>query len=154
MRGEFIRGDGLIIPNNISRAGAAIILAAALRNDVPTLFAALVKGTPTPTMTSGNVVEPSVGVGGYSRISIPRTSVGWPVQGVLGDEAYIESQTLTWTGTGSGFDQPVRRIALLGTSAYNAADAIYALSAALPSDLTVQSQTPIEQRQFKYRIYI
>lgn len=154
MRGEFIRGDGLVIPNNISKAGAAVILAAALRNDVPTLFAALVTGVPSPNMTFATMVEPTIGTNGYGRISIPRTNVGWPTLGNVGDETFCESQTFTFTAAGGNFNQAVQRVALVGSNAYNVNDPVYALSAALPAPLTIGPATLLAERQFKYRIYL
>lgn len=154
MRGEFIRGDGLVIPNNISKAGAQMILAAAFRNDVPTFYCALVAGVPTPTMTMLNMTEPTIGLNGYARISIPRNDTGWPNQDESGGERFIESQFMAWAASGGNFSHAIRRLALIGTSVYSSADPVYCLSAALPADLTITPTTPLDERRFKYRVYI
>jgi len=154
MRGQFIRGDGLVIPNNISQAGAAMILAAAFRNDVPTFYAGLVTGMPDATMTLGDMVEPTVGTNGYGRIAIPRNSTGWPTQALVGGLRMISTDWLTWTPTGAGFNQPIQRVALFGTNVVDSGNDIYALSAPLPAPVDLEAATPLGERQFKYQIFL
>src|SRR3546814_18255946 len=43
IRGEFIRGDGLVLPNNITSYGAELLLAAALQGVATTLHMCLGK---------------------------------------------------------------------------------------------------------------
>lgn len=154
MRGEFIRGSGAVLPNNISKAGAQMILAAAFRNTVPTLYAGLVTGIPSLTMTSADLSEPVIGSFGYTRISIPRNTTGWVTEGELGGERFLETDWLIWAAVAGNFSQPIQRVAILGTSAYHAIDPIYALSVPLPSPLVITPTTPLADRQFKYRIYL
>lgn len=155
MRGQFVRRDGLIIPNNISTAGAQMILAAAFQGQVPSFYAALVDGFPTAGMTSAQVTEPTIGVNGYARIQIPRSNVGWPTLDSAGGEAYIESEWLTWAATQDpGFSSVVNRICLLGTSVMTPTDPIYAMSAPFATPVQINAETPLNQRQFKYQIFI
>lgn len=154
MRGEFIRGDGLVIPNNVSLAGAQMILAAALQGVVSPIYAALVKGYPSSGMTSALVTEPTIGVNGYARIQIAQAEANW-ILGNNGGEAYAQSGWLTWAASADpGFDKPVNRVCLLGTNAYNAGDSIFCMSQAFDVDLTINVETPLEQRQFKYQLYL
>lgn len=154
MRGQFTRRDGLILPNNISKAGAKMILSAAFRNDVPTFYAGLVKGTPSLTMTMASMTEPTIGINGYARISIPRNSTGWPTENEVGGERFIETDWLTFAAVGGDFDKTIQRIALLSSAAYDSADDVLALSAALPTELQITPTTPLVNRQFKYAVFI
>lgn len=154
-RGQFVRGDGLILPNNISLIGGQMLLAAACRNTVPTFYAALVSGFPLAAMSSAIVSEPTIGVRGYARVPIERSAVGWPSLSNLGNEAYIETDWLEFISTADpGFDHPINRVCLLGTSVYGAGDPIYAMSSPLDADLTIIPATPLDQRRFKYQLFI
>lgn len=154
MRGEFLRADGLVIPNNISIAGAQMILAAALRNTVPTLYAGLVSGAPTADMTQGAMDEPTIGTNGYARIAIARNDTDWPTLGISGVEAYMETKWLTWLPTGGNFNQAIQRVMLVGGSTYSGSDPVYALSSPLDAALTLTPTTDESLRKFKYRIYL
>jgi len=154
MRGEFITKGGLILPNNISSEGARVILAAAFRNDVPTWYMALVRGVPSLTMTSATLTEPTIGTNGYARVGVARSNVGWPTEGVSAGERFIETDWITFAASGGNFNQAIQRVALLGTNAYNAANPVYALSAALPAERVITPSTALGDRQFKYRVYI
>ena len=145
MRGEFIRGDGLVIPNNITKEGARILLAAAIRNDVPIFSVALVDGQPDPLLTLDKLVEPS-DVGGYARKPVTRDAAGWPGQGELNGESYYETASLVWEAT-APYSESVRRLALLS------GEVVVALSSAMPSDLLITPETSLPNRSFKYRIY-
>jgi hypothetical protein len=154
MRGQFIRGDGLGIPNNVSQEGARMILAAAFRNSVPSFFMAMVNGTPSPVMTMANMQEPTIGANGYQRVAIPRTAIGWPSEGVSGGDRYIESQLCVFEATGGNFSKPVNRLALVGAGSLMATDPVFALSESFNAELLVTPATPLLQRQFRYRIYL
>lgn len=154
MRGLFRRADGLILPNNISLAGAAMILAAAFRDDVPTFYAALCVGYPAANMTELDLAEPTIGTNGYARIAIPRSSVGWPTQVVVGAEASIASEWMTWAPTGSGFDQPTQRVALVSSATYDSTNPVYALSAPLNQPLNLTPTSPVEDLRYQYQIYL
>lgn len=156
MRGEFVREDGLVLPNNISLAGAQMILQAAFQNQVPSFWAGLVTGFPTPGMTLAQMTEPTVGVNGYARIQILRdaSANGWPTVGAIGNESFIASNFLTWTATGSGFDNPIQRVALFGTNAVAPGNVVYALSAPLDDPIIILPTTDLSNRRFKYQIFI
>jgi hypothetical protein len=105
-------------------------------------------------MQFGAMTEPTIGLNGYSRVSIPRSAVGWPVQGAVGNESFVESETMTWAAVGGNFDQTVQRIALVGFNTLSAAHDVFALSVALATELQITPTTLLAQRQFKYRLYI
>lgn len=158
LRGEFIRGDGLVIPNNITLYGARTILAAALRNDAPTFHVGLVYAAPDPDLLISDCVEPLF-QDGYERKQITRDNAGWPVEGNLNGEPYFESDWLTWTAT-ADFSEAILRMMLV-QNATNMADdlsdknlKVIALSGALPADLTITPTTPEANRKFKYRVYL
>lgn len=171
MRGEFIRGDGLVVPNNITNFGARTILAAALRNEIPTFYVGLVDAQPDPALLISNCVEPSF-VNGYERKSITRDSLGWVTEGAINGETYFESDWLTWEATGVPadpvdpeqdlkfpYDKAIRRLMLVQYATNVDADLsdanlkVLALSSSLPSALTINTDTPEAARRFKYRLY-
>lgn len=154
MRGMFIRGDGLVLPNNISIAGGQQILRNAFRDESSDFFMALVTGLPTTGMTMLGMVEPTLGVNGYARVALPRSNVGWPTVSAEGTDAYIESQLATFTAAGGNFNQPIQRLALVGFSGYSAGHPVLALSEPLPAAVTITPTTPLAERQFRYRIYL
>lgn len=157
MRGEFHCANGLVIPNNITRFGARTLLAAAVRNEVPTFYVGLVDGAPDPDLLISSLSEPLF-ANGYTRQAILRSNVGWPVEGVVNGETYFESDWLTWASTDK-FDKPVRRLMLVSNQTNVADDAtpknlrVLALSATMPADLLITKDTPEANRKFKYRLY-
>lgn len=155
MRGQFQRADGLILPNNISKAGAAMILEAAFRNNAPSLYVGLVVGAPSADMTMANMLEPTIGLHGYGRIQIPRNNTGWPTVGEVGGERFISTDWLTWAAVGADFDRQVQRMAIVDSADAGGVDTqVLALSVALPSEITITPTTPLAQRQFKYTIFL
>ena len=159
LRGEFVRGDGLVIPNNITLYGARTILAAALRNEAPTFFVGLVDAAPDPELLISQVVEPSM-ANGYARKGITRDAAGWPIEGNLNGEPYFESDWMIWAAAGGNFDKPIRRMMLVQKATNVNGDAtdanlrVIALSSALPADLTITPTTLEANRKFKYRVYL
>lgn len=155
MRGRFIRADGFVLPNNISKTGAQMILEAAFRNEIPAFYVGLVVGAPDVDMTMASMEEPTLAVNGYSRVNVARNEDGWPVSEEVAGERVISTDWLTWTPTGSGFDKPIQRLALLGTdSGLGLLAPVYALSAPLPEPIYLLAATPLSQRQFRYEIYL
>ena len=146
LRGEFIRGDGLVIPNNVTLAGKQMMLAAALRNIVPTFFIGLVDAEPAAAIDLAGK-EPSP-AGGYARKPVSRDKIGWPGDGVLNGQPWVESDWLEWAAVGVKYDKIVRRLALMSD-----AGLVYALSAAMPEDLEITPTLEVQYRRFKYRIY-
>lgn len=153
LRGEFHCGNGLVIPNNITKSGAATILAAAMRNTVPTFWVGLVDGVPDPDLLIEDLVEPTIGTNGYGRIQITRDNTGWPTTGEVNGESYIESDWLTWVATGGNFNQQIRRMMICSTQNGTTGN-VFALSAALPALLTITPTTLLADRRFKYRVYL
>lgn len=152
IRGEFIRGDGLVIPNNVTTYGVKSIFQWALRNENYGLEMALANCNPNPLLDLADLNEPTLGVNGYARQPIARTA-DWPVFGELNGENYYETVVKVFTATGAGFDKPITRMALVNSSAAVNGLLVVALSAPLPAPLTILPTTPVEERSFKYRIY-
>lgn len=150
MRGEFIRGDGLMIPNNVTLAGSYGLLASAFQGIHDTRKLGLCSAVYTPDMIPGDVEEPTVGVGGYDRLTLVNNLTDWPVNAQLNNEQYVESKACVFTATGAGFDKPIQRLVLFSS----AITAVLALSGVLPAELTITTATPIELRTFKYRFYL
>jgi hypothetical protein len=154
MRGEFIRADGLIIPNNVSLAGAEVFLRAAFQGVAPTFFVGLVAGAPTLDMTMTNMAEPTIGVNGYQRIQLTRDDDGWPIVATSATECYVESEFALWEAAPGPFDKPVQRLALVGSGVYAVGAPVYALSGLMPAEIIIAPTTDESLRKFKYRLYI
>lgn len=152
LRGEFIRLDGFVTPNNVTTVGAQTILGAALRNAVPTLWVGLCSAVYAPDLQIEDLAEPTIGVGGYARLPVARDNVGWPNTGVVNGEVYFETLELIWLAVGAPFDEAITRMFICGTENGVTGD-VYALSAALPDDLTIDPATPLADRTFKYRLF-
>lgn len=153
LRGEFRFDNGLIVPNNVTIAGAGAILAAALRDSDISFWIGLCNAVYAPDLRIEEVTEPTVAVHGYARLAVARSIVGWPSGGLVNGENYIESLALTWAAVGGAFDQPVTRMFICGSAASPNGDVI-ALSAPLPDELLIDVDTPINDRTFKYRLYL
>jgi len=154
MRGQFIRGDGLILPNNVSQAGAAMILRGAFRLTSQPIYAALVRGAPTLSMRMVSMSEPTIGVNGYNRVFIPQDENSWPQLGEFNSETFIRSMWLPFAAVGGSFDKPIQRIALVGSAIYNPTDPVFALSAPLEVPLVITPDTPLAYRRFRYQFYL
>jgi len=152
LRGEFRRADGLVIPNNVTIVGARTILAAALRNTVPTFWVGLCSGVYTPDLQIEDLVEPTLATNGYARLAVARDATGWPSDGEVNGEVYFESLALVWQAIGGPFDQPITRMFLSQTQNGLTGD-VLALSAALPDDFIIEETTPEVDRTFKYRLF-
>lgn len=157
-RGFFIRGDGLVIPNNVSIAGAQWLLGAALNSDVSPVdsYIGLCQGQPSPTMTIADVREPnhpSDAVAPYARQHLTRDQTGWPVIGIDGTDAYAESRFVEFAAPATPYNIAIQRVMLTNHSAASNAP-IYAMSEALPDPIILGPDTPQSLRRFKYRLYI
>lgn len=153
MRGEFVRADGLVIPNNITTYGVRSIFGWALRNEAYALHMGLANCAPSPLIRLQDLNEPTIGVGGYARQAIPRNSTGWPVFSELNGETYYETRAFVFAASGPGFDKPINRLVLTNTLDGVTGDQVVALSGPLPEELTIIPTTPEVERTFKYRIY-
>lgn len=154
MKGEFIRGDGLVIPNNVTMAGRLMILGSAFGFVSATPYMALVQATPAMDLQTGDIIEPTIGVNGYARAELLKDSVHWPTLGTSGGHAYVESAVVTFAAAGGDFDQPIQRMALIaGASAGPTLD-VLTLSQALEDPLVITPTTVLSLRQFRYRVYI
>lgn len=150
LHGEFRRGDGLTIPNNITDEGARRLLDAACVNISVEFWVGLVSAVPTRELEISDVIEPSA-ANGYARQQISRSEAGWPIRSTFNGEPYVESANLVWEPVGGSFDQPIRRLMLC--TALTGGE-VLALSTPLPAELTIGLATPVQDRTFKYRIYL
>lgn len=152
-RGEFVLGDGTVIPNNITTAGAQAILASALRDDDSlTLWVGLCDCVPDPGLQIEDVNEPTLDTNGYARVQITRDLTGWPTIGTVNGEPYAESGWIIFAASGGNFDKAIRRMFICEDEDATTGDVI-ALSTPLPAAITITPTTPEANRKFKYRIY-
>lgn len=153
IRGEFIRADGLVVPNNITQVGASALLQSALQGANLDMWLGLCDAVPDPALRFESLNEPALGVNGYARISMLKGIADWPTMGTVNGENYAESKQVEFTASGGAFSEQVRRL-FLCFSESELAGFVFALSAPLPSLLTIDASTPQPQRLFKYRVYL
>lgn len=153
MRGEFRFQNGLIVPNNVTTYGAQSILAGFARDTAPVFWVGLCNAVYEPDLTLADIEEPTLATNGYARLAVTRDIVGWPSDGLVNGEPYIESKSLTWAAAGGPFDKAITRMfitpeesALVG--------ALFCISGALPDELEIDPDTDEQDRTFKYRIYL
>ena len=151
-KGEFRWSNGLVIPNNVTIFGAQSILAGFARNTVPTFFVGLCNAVYEPDLTLADIEEPTIGVNGYARIPLSRDITGWPSDGLVNNEAYIESLTLVWEAVGGAFDKAVTRMFITPVESA-LVGALFCLSAPLPEELEIDEDTLEVDRSFKYRLF-
>ena len=152
LRGEFTRGDGLVIPNNITTYGAGLILDMAMRDAANPLWVGLVRGFPRKDGLKSDFAE-STFTNGYARKQILRSNVGWPTVGTLNGMSFLESDWLTWAAVGGPFSETFNRM-MMCVEQNSLAGSYICLSAPLPAPYAITPATPLEQRQFKYKIYL
>lgn len=155
IRGEYIRADGLVIPNNITILGSGLILQGFARRAAITMWVALANCAPDQALLLDDLNEPTLGVNGYARIPVTQDSTGWPTLGTLNGESYVETDFLIWAAIGGNFDKAVNRMALCeGNISSTTGNQVISLSASMPADLTVMPTTALGLRKFKYRVYL
>jgi hypothetical protein len=144
MRGEFIRGDGLVLPNNITLHGARTILASAFRSTafVYQFQIGLCNAVFTPGLKLSDM-----------EVSTPNGQAGldiasWMVDELNG-EAYAESAPVVFPAIDYG--APVTRCFIRQTVS---PDLVVALGSPFPAPLTLRPSTPAAQRTFRYRLYL
>ena len=153
LRGEFVRGDGLVIPNNITTYGAGQILSAAFRSDALTLHIGLANCNPHPLLNLNQLNEPTIGVNGYARQTIGQDSTDWPTIGSLSGETYFETRAFIFEPTGAGFDKPITRPVIVNHATATVGLLVVAVGSALPEEVTLLPATDVALRTFKYRIF-
>lgn len=153
LRGRFVRGDGSVIPNNVTRLGCKRILDAAFRDGSLSLWMTLVSGGYAPDLTVASLTEPTIGTNGFARQALATGVSAQFAEAVLTDDgAYIASSVVTFQASGGAFDAAVTRFAIVDSLNSNTAN-VLALSAPVP-EITVDESTPLVDRQFSYRIYL
>lgn len=152
LRGEFIRGDGLIIPNNVTTYGVKSFFRWALCDEDYSLHMGLANCAPNVLLQVESLNEPTIGVGSYARKPISR-GTGWPVSGTFNGEQYYETSVFVFDSVAPGYDKPVNRLALINALSETTGEKVVALSGPFPAEVTITPATPVEQRSFKYRIY-
>ena len=160
MRGEFIRGDGLIIPNNVTTSGRKEYLRMALRGIDTTqigaggnFFIGLCQVVPADILTLADITEPTIGVNGYARVPITRDSIGWPTEGAVGNEQFIETIDAVFAASSGDFDQAITRMFITPEITLTVGE-LWALSeAAFETPTVITPTTPVGQRTFNYRLF-
>lgn len=153
MRGEFIRGDGLVIPNNLMTYGIQQIFQWALTGSGYALHMGLANCNPDPNLLIQSLNEPTIGVHGYDRQAVAQNGTDWLTQGLFNNEQYYETKEFVFTATGGPFDKAINRIALINHASATTGQLVVALSSPLPAALIIDTGTNLPSRTYKYRIY-
>jgi hypothetical protein len=155
IRGAFTRGDGLVIPNNVTDFGCEKILSLAfLNSDDYTFYVGLCTATYDHALQIESLTEPTLDHNGYARIAVTRDNTGWPTAGNLNGESYVETDWLEWTAVNGPFDQAITRMFICGDNTLTTGMPIFALSAALANPVTIDTTTDELLRKFKYNLYL
>ena len=153
IRGEFIRGDGLILPNNITTYGAQLLLSAALQGVATTLHMCLGKCNPRADLDLNELNEPTIGTNGYARQTLSQDDVDWLTAGSLNGEVFLETRPVVFAPTGTGFDKDITRPVIVNHESLTEGELVFSVGSSLPAAVFLKADTPEEQRTFKYRIY-
>lgn len=154
MRGEYLRGDGACLPNTLTRLGEEVLMRNAVGlSDDPDWYLALANCVPSLTLQLEDLNEPTIGVNGYTRIAVPRTSAGWDSVGRQLGVFWTQTAIKTWLPVGGAFSGPMTRVALVNHPTATVGDLVISLSAALAAPLLMTPATPESERSFRYRLY-
>lgn len=153
LRGEFIRGDGLVIPNNITTYGIKLLMQMAFTNSGYALYMGLANCNPDPELDIADLNEPTIATHGYARQEITRDATGWPVQGLLNDEQYYETKSVVFAASGGNFDKAITRPVLINSLDATSGVLVFSLGSPYPDELLITPATDVALRTFKYRIY-
>lgn len=153
LSGVFIFANGLEVSNNITKAGASAILAAAFQGVELDLWVGLCDAVPDADLVLEDLTEPAIGTNGYARQSLPIGLQYWPTLDEIAGAQYVESEWITWQPNGGSFSQPIRRMFLTDSEDAVEGD-VFCLSAALPQAITIGLDTAEADRKFKYRVYL
>jgi hypothetical protein len=116
-------------------------------------FVGMCQAVPVDTMSLADITEPTIAVNGYARLAITRDSIGWPTEGTVNNEPFIEALDRVFVPSGGAFDQQTTRLFLTPEVSALAGE-LWALSeafSALPK--TFDLSTPLGERTFRYRIH-
>ncbi len=153
MRGKFVRGDGVILPNNVTEFGQEALLDYVVGRAIPSLlYLALANCTPSAGLQLENMGEPTIGENGYARIPLDRNSLNWPMVGDDLGVHWVRSLPVTWDAIGGAFSSAVTRVALVVSQTDVVGPGIIAVSAAF-DPITITPATPSAMRSFAYQLY-
>jgi len=152
MRGEFIFGNGLVVPNNFTTAGAELILKRALQ-DVSggTLHLGICTGVFDDARLIQDLNEPAFS-NGYARQPLAQNNVDWPVSGQVNNEWYVESKDVVFTASGGPFSAPYNR-PFLCLTLNGLTGNVIAMGKPLADEILIDVATPLESRTMRYRLY-
>lgn len=153
MRGEFRFRNGLVLPNSITTVGERAYLRAIFRNEPLSFFVGLTDAVPSKGAVLTGIDEPTIGTNGYARQAISRDASGWATEGQSGGVEWIETKDLVFAAAGGPFTMPIWRMFLTPEASALVGD-VWAFSAALPEALLIDPATPVEERTFRYRVFL
>lgn len=152
LRGEFIRANGLVTPNNVTKVGAQKILDLCFREGSNEFWVGLCTGAFDPGLQVEDLVEPTF-TNGYARKQLQNDLDDWPTSGEINGERYVESKDLVWVAAPAAFSAAVTRMFICFDDVATVGD-VFALSAALPDEFIIGPTTLVADRTFRYRLYL
>lgn len=115
VRGEFRidlgGGIEMITPNQFTVFGMQRVLAAAFQGVAQVWQAGLCAHNPGDALALSEMGEPTIGVNGYARPSLPLDITNWPSLGVINGESFINSRPFIFPAAGA-YDVQVNRLFL------------------------------------------
>jgi len=152
VHGQFkiYRPDGKIevLPNLVTYNGGSRFLDIIFRGAVPTFFLGLMDQTITKSNVLTDVTTEPTTAGGYARIPVARSSVGWPTLDFVNGIPRIVTALNTFTATGAPFSRAISRV-FLATTVDNTGY-LLSVSAALSTPITLASG---ESLPFYYEVF-
>jgi len=144
VRGEYIRADGKVIPNQFTQAGMELLLKAAFWRDqtVSDWLMGLCMQIPQDNISVNDLNEPTIGLAGYGRQTLTWVQTDWPVIGSVANETFVESASKTFPLTGA-LSGPVTRLFLI------AGNTVVSISSPINDSPQIYSSP----QTFKYRLY-
>lgn len=141
IRGEY-EVNGVIVPNQLTVFGAQAIWKAAFWGISNTWYLGLCTRLPSDHLLLDTMGEPGA-TNGYARQAIPLNPASWPVIGLVNNETYAETESLTFPATGA-YDTDVSRLFVTD------GDYVISVSSQIPGGLQI-IDSPFT---VKYRIFL
>lgn len=157
MRGQFITPYGILL-NTIPSEGQEEFLKMIFRDDQNLIagganfYAGVTQLAPDDSLTMADIQtkEPTIGVGSYARLAIPRTVGGWPTLLSVANDRGIRSQQIIFTATGVDYDKAINRI-FLTDQLTGFAGKLLSISSPLAAPVLI---TPTSNLPIQYELYL
>ena len=136
------------LPNLVTYNGGSVFLDTVFRGYVPTFYLGLLDQTATKTSILTDIVTEPTSAGGYARIPVTRTTVGWPTIDYVNGIPRVVTALNSFSAAGTSFSRAFSRI-FLATTLDNTG-VLLSVSAALSVPIILQAG---ESLPFYYEVF-